>query len=187
MPPPPALVAQRGEASRECKLICMDANEGGLSPAQERLTLPPYAIANGLIGEPLNTHSISVLAERGAGLNTSALEYNAHSLYGMTMARATFVAAAAITKERPFVVFRCVDCAGGCGGPGKSRFSRVSAAVPLRRRPPTTHPMLLSTAEPRSWGRAPLARTLWAAATRAGAAWRTASPRCWHRAWPACP
>lgn len=48
---------------------------------------------------------LSVVASRGPeGL---VLEYNAHSLFGMTMAKATFEAVEVIKRQRPFVVSRC--------------------------------------------------------------------------------
>lgn len=71
-----ALVNQRGEPLTECQLLCLATQDAGLSAAQLRLVLPPYAIANGLTGEELNTkvtlccpplfsvHAISV-EERG--------------------------------------------------------------------------------------------------------------------------
>lgn len=53
--PTDALVNQRGEPITECQLLCLATLDAGLSPAQTRLVLPPYAIANGLTAEELNT------------------------------------------------------------------------------------------------------------------------------------
>lgn len=57
IPPLPAeaLVNQRNEPITECQLLCLATLDAGLSPAQTRLVLPPYAIANGLTAEELNT------------------------------------------------------------------------------------------------------------------------------------
>lgn len=57
--PTDALVNQRGEPITECQLLCLATLDAGLSPAQTRLVLPPYAIVNGLTAEELNTKARS--------------------------------------------------------------------------------------------------------------------------------
>ena len=49
-----------------------------------------------------------MLASHGtAGNGSTALQYDVHSLYGHTMAAATYRASRGILNERPFVLSRC--------------------------------------------------------------------------------
>ncbi|PRW45700.1 alpha-glucosidase isoform A [Chlorella sorokiniana] len=115
MATPEALVNQRSEPITECQLLCLATLDAGLSPAQTRLVLPPYAIANGLTAEELNTKSLSVLASHAPINGSAVLEYNAHNLYGLTQAKATREAAIAIKggSRRPFLVSRSTFLGSG--------------------------------------------------------------------------
>lgn len=77
---------------------------------------PPYAIRNcgGLVGCPLDHHTISADAlhfpfqTRNAPSGTTAIEYNLHSLFGLSEAIATnrALSLASDSEKRPFVLSR---------------------------------------------------------------------------------
>ncbi|KAL4422366.1 hypothetical protein ABPG75_008563 [Micractinium tetrahymenae] len=109
MPSTDALVNQLNFPQTTCQLQCTDPQASGLSVPQLQLSNPPYWIANGLTADPLTTNTISVLINHTGG----ALEYDAHVLYGMLQARASYAAYVALKQRRPFLLTRSTYVGSG--------------------------------------------------------------------------
>lgn len=109
MPSTDALVNQLNFPQTTCQLQCTDPAASGLSVLQLQLSNPPYWIANGLTADSLTTNTVSVLINHTSG----ALEYDAHALYGMLQARASYAAYAALKQRRPFLLTRSTYVGSG--------------------------------------------------------------------------
>ena len=65
---------------------------------------PPYAINNGNSQLPLGTQTLAVTASHYDG----TLEYNAHNLYGLYFAKASYEGLQKLRNKRPFILTRWV-------------------------------------------------------------------------------
>lgn len=93
--------AQTG-TSNDCQLVCdTDADLAKLTPQQQLYRDPPYRI-NNADGQLLGHHTIGTTATHADG----SLEYNAHNLYGLSEAVATYTALQKIIGKRPFILTR---------------------------------------------------------------------------------
>lgn len=108
----------------------------GLHPANASrlasIEAPPYAIANGNSRLPLGTHTVSPTASHYDG----TLEYDAHSVYGLSEALATSSALDTINPgQRHFILTRCpprcpclaVTPAAACASPPVGTEGRLAS------------------------------------------------------------
>ena len=92
----------RQGSSNDCRLECDAPEDLALLTPQQKLYIdPPYRI-NSANGQPINQRTLGVTAVHADG----SLEYNAHNLYGLTEAAATYSALKDITGKRPFMLTR---------------------------------------------------------------------------------
>lgn len=98
----------RQGSSNDCQLECDSPEDLALLTPQQKLYIsPPYHV-NSANGQPINQRTLGVTAVHADG----SLEYNAHNLYGLTEAAATYAALKDITGKRPFMLTRsCSTCA----------------------------------------------------------------------------
>ena len=97
--------AQTG-TSNDCQLVCdTEADLAKLTPEQGLYREPPYLIDNAH-GQLLGHNTIGTTAEHADG----TVEYNAHNLYGLSEAVATYAALQKVISKRPFILTRWVLC-----------------------------------------------------------------------------
>lgn len=109
------LSAQAGNqgSSNDCQLQCDTPQDlASLTPQQKLYINPPYQI-NNANGQPIDQRTLGVTAVHADG----SLEYNAHNLYGLSEADATYGALQHITGKRPFMLTRCASVASDCPTP----------------------------------------------------------------------
>ena len=88
--------------SNDCQLVCdTEADLAKLTPEQQLYRNPPYRI-NNANGQLLGHNTIGTTAQHADG----TLEYNAHNLYGLSEAVATYSALEKILGKRPFILTR---------------------------------------------------------------------------------